>query len=71
MTARSRIVTFLSGIVLLGLAASAGATSILVENFDDVGTLGASGWVLTNALAINWEGSISGDYVDSNGVPHG
>ncbi len=25
----------------------------------------------TNALAINWEGSISGDYVDSNGVPHG
>ncbi|WP_256078736.1 choice-of-anchor J family PEP-CTERM protein [Massilia sp. YIM B04103] len=43
------IKTTLSALVLLGAAASAQADVLLQENFNDIGALGASGWVFNNA----------------------
>lgn len=43
------IKTTLSALVLLGAAASAQADVLLQENFNNVGALGASGWVFNNA----------------------
>lgn len=41
--------TTLSALVLMGAAASAQADVLLQENFNNVGTLGAAGWVFNNA----------------------
>jgi hypothetical protein len=46
MSTRRGIITIVSAIGLLVLATSAGATSILVEDFDDVGAL--AGWTFVN-----------------------
>ncbi len=43
--------TTLSALVLMGAAASAQADVLLQENFNNVGGLGAAGWVFNNASA--------------------
>jgi hypothetical protein len=67
----------------LSLASTGQASTILAENFDNIATLGASGWVQTSNSAAGWiqgnsgvftsQAGAGGSYIAANfnGVPYG